>query len=408
MALTTNKDLTKKRTKNSVQTPNTVIECPICKLRFLHNQGFIDHAANTCFQDQLKDYLDPKALTETYRCPECSSKLKNQRSLICHFGSYHKMVVKYLNEQAGISNSFDEFILKKFEIQQGIRTNKIGCPICKKEFFTENTFLKHAVFSCFNNQIQTDLPSAYLYQCPDCSASFETLFCLIFHYGIDHNMVIKYLNEEAGIPNCYDDSILKRFEIQGPLTDKNSDYVLGCSRSRCRFTCNNKEAFLKHLTKHFKRQLSANLPLHVSYKCPHSDCSLSFDHHHRELISHYAFYHKMIFKYLNEHVGISNSYDDSVLKRFEIQKSENEENEVEMIGVRNVQIKKEYYDVGDSFEASKDSFDLKKAKKIKREDCEMNIKVEVKSEPEFSSIDIDMNNYNIDVKREIKVEPVTF
>ena len=281
-----------------------------------------------------------------------------------------------------------------------IRTNKIGCPICKKAFFTENTFLKHAVSSCFKNQIQTDLPSAYLYQCPDCSASFETLIYLVFHYGIYHNMIIKYLNEEAGIPNCYEDSILKRFL----MTDENSDPVFGCSTSRCKFTCNSKDAFLKHLARknEYKKQLCANLPLHVSYECPYSDCSLLFDRQHRELISHYAFYHKMIFKYLNEHVGIYNCYDDSVLKRFEIQKSEDEENDVEMIGIRNVQIKK------DSSEALNDSFDLNKAKKIKREDCEMNIKVEVKSEPDFNSIDTDINNYDIHIKPEIKAEPVTF
>ena len=75
MAPTKDKALTKKRKKNSNQTDENsdhILECPICKSTFLHNQGFITHAANTCFQDQLKDYLHPKTLTETYQCPECS------------------------------------------------------------------------------------------------------------------------------------------------------------------------------------------------------------------------------------------------------------------------------------------------------------------------------------------------
>ena len=46
---------TKNKKKKSVRSPNTVLECPICKSTFLQNKGFIDHAARMCFQNQLKD-----------------------------------------------------------------------------------------------------------------------------------------------------------------------------------------------------------------------------------------------------------------------------------------------------------------------------------------------------------------
>ena len=65
-----------------------------------------------------------------------------------------------------------------------------------------------------------------------------------------------------------------------------------------------------------------------------------------------------------------------------------------------------YYDIDDSSEASNDSFDLFGTKIVERENCD--IKVEVKSEPQFNSSDTDKNIYDINVKSEIKMEPNTF
>ena len=65
-----------------------------------------------------------------------------------------------------------------------------------------------------------------------------------------------------------------------------------------------------------------------------------------------------------------------------------------------------YYDIDDSSEASNDSFDLFGTKIVERENGE--IKIEVKSEPQFNSSDNDKNSYDINVKSEIKMEPDTF
>ena len=65
-----------------------------------------------------------------------------------------------------------------------------------------------------------------------------------------------------------------------------------------------------------------------------------------------------------------------------------------------------YYDIDDSSEASNDSFDLFGTKIVERENRE--IKIEVKSEPQFNSSDNDKNSYDINVKSEIKMEPDTF
>ena len=65
-----------------------------------------------------------------------------------------------------------------------------------------------------------------------------------------------------------------------------------------------------------------------------------------------------------------------------------------------------YYDIDDSSEASNDSFDLFETTKMERENRE--IKIEVKSEPQFNNSDTDKNSYDINVKSEIKMEPDTF
>ena len=74
---------------------------------------------------------------------------------------------------------------------------------------------KHATDKHFVDRFARELPQTPPFICPLCGHKAPDQMSIIRHWGITHKMAIKVFNEQVGRPNCFDNSILKNFEIRG-------------------------------------------------------------------------------------------------------------------------------------------------------------------------------------------------
>ena len=103
---------------------------------------------------------------------------------------------------------------------------------------------------------------------------------------------MKFLNERAGKPNCFDEAVLKAFET----IDSNRESCPLCSS-----TFQNRYMLLRHLADcHFRERLCQGMvtsPDSSTYKCPAPDCN----HESKDkggYVRHYGLVHKMVQKWL--------------------------------------------------------------------------------------------------------------
>ena len=98
---------------------------------------------------------------------EINWPFKDLKLLVRHYGLAHKMVLKLLNERAGIMDSFDDSILKQYETQE---SNRDCCPLCKSSFGGRYMLLRHLADCHFRERLCQGLPSgADVYKCPECN-----------------------------------------------------------------------------------------------------------------------------------------------------------------------------------------------------------------------------------------------
>ncbi len=183
--------------------------------------------------------------------------------------------------------------------------NPVACPICKSTFLNGTHFLRHAADKHFFDRLKADLPQIPPFNCPYCTQNCKDLKLLIRHYGLNHKMVLKFLNERNGLMDCYDDSILKQYETQ----ESNRD-----SCPLCKSSFGGRYMLLRHLADcHFRERLCQALPQGGAgvdvYKCP--ECS----HESKDkggFVRHYGLVHKMVQTWLKE-MGIT-GFDDNESK----------------------------------------------------------------------------------------------
>ena len=75
----------------------------------------------------------------------------------------------------------------------------VACPICTSTFLNGTHFLRHAADKHFLDVLKADLPAVAPFKCPYCTNfTGKDLKLLVRHYGLQHKMVLKLLNERAG------------------------------------------------------------------------------------------------------------------------------------------------------------------------------------------------------------------
>ena len=130
------------------------------------------------------------------------------------------MVLKYLNERAGIMNCFDESIVKQYETQESNREN---CPLCKSTFNRRYMLLHHLCDCHFRERLCQVLPpiagvtSETTYRCPhpQCTHESKDKGGFARHYGLVHKVVQGWL-KEMGITGFDDGEKKQKIEFTGP------------------------------------------------------------------------------------------------------------------------------------------------------------------------------------------------
>ena len=177
----------------------------------------------------------------------------------------------------------------------------VACPICHSTFLNSTHFLRHSADKHFFDRLRQDLPPQAPFKCPYCTFEGKDVKLLARHYGLNHRMVLKYLNERAGKLNCFDESILKSFET----TESNREACPLCSSNFA-----GRYMLLRHLADcHFRERLCQGMQSGELYKCP------KCNHESKDkggFVRHYGLVHKMVQKWLKE-MGI-NGYDEDPKK----------------------------------------------------------------------------------------------
>ena len=189
----------KANSSNHAQYRQIPMECPNCTRTFKNAKLFIMHLTYTHFLERLgKDlpHLDP------FLCPivDCNSTFKKLEVLIRHYGINHNMTIKLLNEDAGIMDSYDSAILKKYEKPDYESWNQTRCPLCKSSI-NDGKLIEHILYRHFKERLMKDLTQTNngLIKCPKCNHKSEDWKEVIKHYGIEHKMVRTWL-QQMNIP----------------------------------------------------------------------------------------------------------------------------------------------------------------------------------------------------------------
>jgi hypothetical protein len=180
------------------------VACPICQSTFLNSVHFIRHAADKHFMERLRNDLPHFS---PFKCPLCPFEGKDLKLLVRHYGMTHKMVLKLLNERAGIHDSYDESILRTLETHE---SNRETCPLCSSNFGGRYMLLRHLADCHFRERLCQGVQHGEVYKCPfpDCNHSSKDKGGFVRHYGLVHKMVQKWLRE-MGIHGFDEDSSKK-------------------------------------------------------------------------------------------------------------------------------------------------------------------------------------------------------
>ena len=199
------------------------------------------------------------------------------------------MVIKLLNEKGYRITSTRE-LCSTSKVPVSTHDTEIketicfSCPLCPKTFTTQKKIVLHATQVHFQEELKKDLPNSEPFECPICSTNMNKLSLLVLHYAIEHDMVIKLLNE------------------------KDETTIKGKKLTKLRTTCHlcpdnhfglQKTNLIRHVIhNHFFEKLCEELPAGMDhYKCP--KCS-HICKDIRKYAVHYGIVHKMVKIYMKE------------------------------------------------------------------------------------------------------------
>ena len=256
--------------------------CPLCPKTFANHQNFLPHAAQFHFQEQLKKNLPHSA---PFDCPICSKNMKSLSNLVLHYAMKHDMLINLLNKKGYRIISTRKGIIPIQETEM-IETIRFSCPLCPKTFTTQKNIVLHATQVHFQEELKKDLPSSEPFECPICSTNMNKLSLLVLHYAIEHDMVIKLLNEK-------DETAIK-----GKKLTKQIQYTT-CHLCPDKHYGFEKQSLIRHVIHHhFFEKLCEELPAGMDqYKCP--KCS-HICKDIRKYAVHYGIVHKMVKIYMKE------------------------------------------------------------------------------------------------------------
>ena len=170
-----------------------------------------------------------------------------------------------------------------------------ACPFCPRTYASQKNFLPHAAQAHFQEKLEKDLPQSEPFDCPICSKNMKKQKSLLLHYAIQHDIVIKLLNENIeegkGI-------ISNKVPVSTHDTEMKPEETICFSCSFCPKTFTTQQNIVQHATNvHFQDELKKDLPNSEPFECP--ICSAN-KKSLASLVLHYAIKHDMAIKLLNE------------------------------------------------------------------------------------------------------------
>ena len=184
----------------------SAFRCPLCTLTLSHSSRS-DHLSKH-FYDSLSADLP---LSVPYNCPKmnCRFVAVDRMSLIRHYGYYHGMSDKLLQEHLTRKGEDCSEIVVRDRCDENAAKNGVECRVCDRDsapFLKNNVDLyRHLSEAHFSERLLKeleDVPSDVKpYKCarPGCDFSCLARSILVGHLGIFHRCAVKFYHEALAI-----------------------------------------------------------------------------------------------------------------------------------------------------------------------------------------------------------------
>ena len=364
-----NEDITILPTLEFLENPKSSQNvCELCGEEFTNTNKTRDkgnHQVNH-FRDSLLQALPPNR----FDCPKCSFTGRDRNALLKHVGLSHRVVNSALRkEMGGFVTEVNEVthdckVCSQFFLNQ----NALNNHLCDVHYFSR--LAKDVSFS-----------SQPPFKCPKCTYEAKSHQMTVRHYGVKHGLLKQFMIADGYMPReptpppplmpmarpappAYPEVNLKqslmnhlssphysgmspnyhtppspRYQQHGhsswidhyaspqpsPLQHpsalhhpqpRQEEVSISCPVLNCNTVYPNAAQLCRHATdKHFYERFARELPISPPFTCP--VCGKTSPDQ-MNLIRHWGVSHQMAIKVFNEQIGRPNSFDISVLKKYEV------------------------------------------------------------------------------------------
>ena len=294
----------------------------ICEIETSCRNGFVN-VISICITSRFYEQIQAKFNLNLRHHLDCNDETPRKIILLPEYMPEEKMSI--LTRFYGITKvkgTVEDKLWNKFK-SDWIR---IQCPICDTYLFNGTKFLCHLADGKHFLQkikISMNIPKKFNAnngeKCSYCSYVAKNPRDLVKHYGCEHELSLKFLNEREGKMNTFDASILKTYQ-RYDIPKGNSNHMI-CPIPSCKAMFYHKYLLMDHLRFcHFHEKICQTIDEigESPYKCPL--CDEKFENGVDDLYSgkdkfhkHYALKHKQIEKWLEE-MGIYNLKSNKFLR----------------------------------------------------------------------------------------------
>ena len=337
--------------------------CELCGEEFTNTNKTRDkgnHQVNH-FRDSLLQALPPNR----FDCPKCSFTGRDRTALLKHVGLSHRVVTSALRKEMG------GFVAQVNEVTH-------DCKVCSQFFLNQNSLNNHLCDVHYFSRLAKDVAYAAQppFKCPKCTYEAKSHQMTVRHYGVKHGLLKQFMIEDGYLPKdptpppmpmarppppSYPEVNLKQSlmnHLAGPSSSQGNysqihspnyppqspryhgghsswidhyaspqpspmqpharadEVSISCPIVNCNTTYPTAAALCRHATdKHFFDRFARELPIAPPFACP--VCGKNYPDQ-LNLIRHWGVSHQMAIKVFNEQVGRPNSFDVSILKKYEV------------------------------------------------------------------------------------------
>ena len=330
--------------------------CELCGEEFTNTNKTRDkgnHQVNH-FRDSLLQALPPNR----FDCPKCSFSGRDRTALLKHVGLSHRVVTSALRKEMG------GFVAQVNEVTH-------DCKVCSQFFLNQNALNNHLCDVHYFSRLAKDVAYASQppFKCPKCTYDAKSHQMTVRHYGVKHGLLKQFMIEDGYLPKdptpppmpmarppppAYPEVNLKQSlmnhlsvspaqghynqihspgyppqspryhaghsswidHYSGQQPTRTEEVQISCPVMNCNTTYPSAATLCRHATeKHFFDRFARELPIVPPFACP--VCGKNYPDQ-MSLIRHWGVTHQMAIKVFNEQIGRPNSFDTSILKKYEV------------------------------------------------------------------------------------------